>query len=57
MTANGVRIPASQHQGQGLHRGTTYQAIDDELVLATNKADAEDILQDIAARIQAGTFP
>lgn len=55
--ANGVRIPISQHQGQGLHRGSTYGKINEELGQAANKSDAERILQDLAARIQAGTFP
>jgi hypothetical protein len=55
--ANGVKIPISQHQQQGLHRGTTYEKINTELKQANSKAEAEGILQDLAARIQAGTFP
>lgn len=54
---NGVKLPVSQHNGQGLHRGKTYKAIDLELQKATNKAEAEAILQSIAAKIKAGTFP
>jgi hypothetical protein len=54
---NGVPLPKSQHDGQGLHRGTTYQAVNDRLSQATNKAEAESILRDIAAEIKAGTFP
>jgi YD repeat-containing protein len=45
------------HDGQGLHRGSTYEKINEELGQATSKSDAERILQDLAARIQAGTFP
>ncbi|MEH2368115.1 polymorphic toxin-type HINT domain-containing protein [Nostoc sp.] len=54
---NGVNIPIRQHNGQGLHKGSTYKAIDLELRRATSKAEAEGILQDIAAKIKAGTFP
>jgi RHS repeat-associated protein len=54
---NGVRLPKSQHDGQGLHRGATYQSINDRLSEANNRSEAEAILRDIAAEMQAGTFP
>jgi A nuclease family of the HNH/ENDO VII superfamily with conserved AHH len=41
---NGIAIPESQHKGQGLHRGTTYDAINRRLDAATSKAEAKVIL-------------
>lgn len=53
--ANGVFMPEVQHDH--LHTNAYYDAVNEALLQATTRAEAEAILRSIARRLEAGTFP
>jgi hypothetical protein len=52
---NGVFLPKAQHQP--LHENAYYDAVNKALATARTRSEAEQILRDIARKLQEGTFP